>query len=52
MPFKYDADGGLTLYFQNESPDFQNESPDFQIESPGKDREANWCQRRRDPSII
>ena len=59
MPFKYDADGGLTLYFQNESPDFQNESPDFQNESPdfqnespGKDREANWCQRRRDPSII
>ena len=28
IPFKYDADGGLTLYFQNESP--------------GKDREANW----------
>ena len=28
MPFKYDADGGLTLYFQNESP--------------GKDHEANW----------
>jgi hypothetical protein len=28
MPFKYDADGGLSLYFQNESP--------------GKDREANW----------
>ena len=28
MPFKYDADGGLTLFFQNESP--------------GKDREANW----------
>jgi len=27
MPFKYDADGGLTLFFQNESP--------------GKDREAN-----------
>jgi hypothetical protein len=26
--FKYDADGGLTLYFQNESP--------------GKDKEANW----------
>jgi hypothetical protein len=28
MPFKYDPDGSLTLYFQNESP--------------GKDREANW----------
>jgi hypothetical protein len=28
MPFKYDADGGLTLYFQNDSP--------------GTDREANW----------
>ena len=28
MPFKYDADGGLSLYFQNDSP--------------GKDREANW----------
>jgi hypothetical protein len=26
--FKYDADGGLTLYFQNESP--------------GKDKESNW----------
>jgi len=28
MPFKYDVDGGLILYFQNESP--------------GKDRETNW----------
>jgi hypothetical protein len=28
MPFKYDSDGSLTLYFQNESP--------------GKDKEANW----------
>jgi hypothetical protein len=28
MPFKYDADGSLTLYFQNESP--------------GKDKEPNW----------
>ena len=28
MPFKYDPDGALTLYFQNESP--------------GKDKEANW----------
>ena len=31
MPFKYDADGGLTLYFQNESP--------------GKDREAMAAPR-------
>ena len=28
MPFKYDPDGSLTLYFQSESP--------------GKDKEANW----------
>ena len=28
MPFKYDADGGLTLLFQTESP--------------GTDREVNW----------
>jgi hypothetical protein len=28
MPFKYDADGSLDLYFQNENP--------------GKDKEANW----------
>ncbi|MFZ0652215.1 MAG: DUF1214 domain-containing protein, partial [Pseudolabrys sp.] len=35
MPFKYDAGGGLTLYFQNESP--------------GKDREANWLPTPKGP---
>ena len=33
MPFKYDPDGALTLYFQNESP--------------GKDKEANWLPAPR-----
>jgi hypothetical protein len=33
---KRDADGGLTLLVQNESP--------------GKDKEANWLPRRRGPS--
>ena len=28
MPFKYNADGSLDIYFQNENP--------------GKDKEANW----------
>ena len=35
MPFKYDADGALTLYFQNESP--------------GKDQEANWLPAPKGP---
>jgi len=28
MPFQYDPDGSLTLYFQNEDP--------------GKEKQANW----------
>lgn len=35
MPFVYDADGSLTLYFQNESP--------------GKDKEANWLPAPKGP---
>jgi hypothetical protein len=35
MPFNYDPDGSLTLYFQNENP--------------GKDKEANWLPAPRGP---
>jgi hypothetical protein len=35
MPFKYDPDGSLTLYLQNESP--------------GKDKEANWLPAPKGP---
>jgi hypothetical protein len=35
MPFKYDPDGSLTLYVQNENP--------------GKDKEANWLPAPKTP---
>jgi hypothetical protein len=35
MPFRYDGNGSLTLYFQNESP--------------GKDKEANWLPAPKAP---
>jgi hypothetical protein len=38
MPFKRDADGTLTLYFQNENP--------------GSDREANWLPAPKGPFTL
>src|SRR5262245_10998375 len=38
MPFKYDLDGSLTLYFQNDSP--------------GKDKEANWLPAPKGPFTL